>query len=65
MSYSDMDTEGFKEAFWQWFDNLPKEERLKFKEYPADMAELYFYNKIWSPSSTEQSTALRTQRLGV
>ena len=53
MSYSDMDTEGFKEAFWQWFDNLPKEERLNFKEYPADMAELYFYNKIWSPSSTE------------
>ena len=26
-----------------WFD-----QRLKFKEYPADMAEIYFYNKIYS-----------------
>lgn len=45
--------EDFKKAFWQWFDNLPKQEREKFKNYQADMAELYFYNKIWSRSSTE------------
>lgn len=49
----DMNTEEFKEAFWMWFDNLPAKERQKFANYPADMAELYFYNKIWSRSSTE------------
>ena len=47
------DTKEFKKAFWEWFDTLPKLERKKFQEYPADMAELYFYNKIWSRSSTE------------
>ena len=38
----------FKKEFWKWFDSLPKKEREKFQEYPADMAEKYFYNKIYS-----------------
>jgi hypothetical protein len=37
----------FKKSFWQWYDSLTYSERKKFSEYPADMAELYFYNKIW------------------
>ena len=41
------DTPEFKEAFWKWFDDLPKEERRKFQEYPADMAELNFYNRVY------------------
>ena len=49
----EMKTEQFRKAFWDWFDAIPKKERKKFQEYPADMAELYFYNKIWSRSSTE------------
>ena len=49
----DIDTQDFKKAFWQWFDNeLSQDDRLKFKTYPADMSELYFYNKIWSKSKT-------------
>lgn len=48
-----MDTKKFKKAFWEWFDSISPRERKKFQEYPADMAELYFYNKIWSRSSTE------------
>ena len=44
----ELDKPEFKKEFWEWFDSLPKEERLKFKEYPADMAEIYFYNKIYS-----------------
>ena len=43
-----MDTKQFKQAFWYWFDNLPASERKKFYTYPADMAELYFYNKVFS-----------------
>jgi hypothetical protein len=43
----DMNSEEFKDAFWEWFDSIPFKERQKFKTYPSDMAELYFYNKIW------------------
>jgi len=43
----DLNTSDFKKAFWEWFDSLPKEERIKFQQYPADMAEIYFYNKIY------------------
>jgi hypothetical protein len=47
----------FQDAFWNWFDNeLTKEQRDKFRNYPADMAELYFYNRVWlkrSHSSAE------------
>jgi len=38
----------FKTLFWQWFDSLTKQERKKFQEYPADMAELFYYNKYFS-----------------
>jgi hypothetical protein len=38
----------FKSEFWRWFDNITPAERKKFKEYSADMAELYFYNKYFS-----------------
>lgn len=37
----------FKKAFWKWFDSLSVEEKDKFKYYPADMAELNFYNRIY------------------
>ncbi len=48
-----MKTNNFRKAFWEWFDSISPSERKKFYEYPADMAELYFYNKIWFRSSTE------------
>ena len=38
----------FKKLFWEWFDSLSKTERKKFHEYPADMAELFYYNKYFS-----------------
>jgi hypothetical protein len=38
----------FKSEFWRWFDNISPAERKKFKEYPADMAEIFFYNKYFS-----------------
>ena len=41
------DTPEFKKAFWEWFDNLPTKEREKFQNYPADMAELNFYNRFY------------------
>lgn len=41
------DTPEFKKEFWEWFDSLPKEQRHKFKTYPADLAELNFYNTVW------------------
>lgn len=37
----------FKKAFWEWFDSIPKEERERFQLYKADMAELFFFNKIY------------------
>ena len=45
----------FKEAFWEWFDNLPQKERDKFKTYPNDMAELNFYNRVWRHERPEDS----------
>ena len=44
--------DNFKKEFWEWFDSLPKEEKKKFQIYRNDMAELYFYNKIYSKKST-------------
>jgi len=38
----------FKNEFCHWFDNISPTERKKFKNYPSDMAELYFYNKYFS-----------------
>jgi len=41
------DTPEFKKAFWAWFDDLPKQERKRFQDYPADLAELNFYNRVY------------------
>ncbi len=41
------DTPEFKKAFWKWFDALPRQERKRFQDYPADMAELNFYNRVY------------------
>ena len=38
----------FKNEFWKWFDNISPAERKKFKDYPSDMSELFFYNKYYS-----------------
>lgn len=43
----EFDKPEFKEAFWKWFDSLPCEERRKFQNYTADMAELNFYNRVY------------------
>lgn len=45
------DSPEFKKEFWDWFDNIPREERRKFQEYPADMAELNFYNRVYRHKS--------------
>lgn len=37
----------FKKEFWEWFDNIPEEERKKFQFFKVDMAEIFFYNKIY------------------
>lgn len=37
----------FKKEFWEWFDRLPVEQRKKFMYYPADMAELNFFNTVY------------------
>ena len=37
----------FNEAFWEWFDSLPKTMRDKFNSYPSDMAKLNYYNSVW------------------
>jgi len=44
----------FKVAFWKWFDSLHPSMRKKFNEYPADMAEIYFYNAVWSRNISNQ-----------
>jgi len=41
------DSPDFKKEFWAWFDSLPKQERVKFQNFPADLAELNFYHKVW------------------
>ena len=62
------DSKEFKEAFWYWYDNLSPEERKKFYEYPSDMAELFFYNKIFrriiDGQLAQQNRASRYEREG-
>lgn len=43
----EFDSITFKTKFWAWFDALPKIEKSKFWYYQADMAEIFFYNKIF------------------
>jgi hypothetical protein len=43
----DLDSERFKKQFWDWFDSISTEDREKFQEYPADMAEIFFYNRYY------------------
>ena len=54
----------FKSEFWRWFDNISPAERKKFKEYPSDMAELFFYNKYYSknvdPFETQINNSQKT-----
>ena len=63
-----MNTKEFKKAFWYWYDRLSPEEREKFYSYKSDMAELYFYNKVFSKIVTgqlaQQNRASRYEREG-
>ena len=43
----DLDSARFKKQFWDWFDSISTEDREKFQEYPADMAEIFFYNRYY------------------
>ena len=47
----------FKSCFWEWFDSLPKQDKKRFQYYSADMAELYFYNKVYSRTSYSDNTS--------
>jgi hypothetical protein len=40
--------EEFKKDFWEWFDDLPKEEKEKFWYYSDDASEMYFLNMVWN-----------------
>lgn len=40
----------FKEAFWDWFDELAPKEKHMFENYREDMAKLFFLNRVWLPS---------------
>jgi hypothetical protein len=52
------DTPEFKKAFWKWFDALPRQERKRFQDYPADMAELNFYNRVYKNSIDNRDSSL-------
>jgi hypothetical protein len=52
------DTPQFKKAFWEWFDALPTHERKRFQEYPADMAELNFYNRVYKNTIDNTDSSL-------
>ena len=43
----------FKEAFWDWFDNLNSKERSMFHNYREDMAKLFFLNRVWIPNRSK------------
>ena len=47
MNYDDIEADKFNNKFWEWFDDLPIDNRKKFMYYPLDMAKLYFFNKEW------------------
>ena len=37
----------FRTAFWEWFDNLPRKDKIKFWNQTVDMSMIYFYNKYY------------------
>ena len=37
----------FKRQFWLWFDSKPTEFKQLYWYYKADIAEVYFYNKVY------------------
>lgn len=38
----------FKTEFWEWFDGISQIEKQKFWYFKEDMAEIFFYNKVYS-----------------
>ena len=48
-----LDGDEFKEAFWDWFDNLNPKERSMFHNYREDMAKLFFLNRVWIPNRSK------------
>ena len=49
----DLKDSEFKEAFWDWFDNLNPKERSMFHNYREDMAKLFFLNRVWIPNRSK------------
>jgi len=40
----------FIQAFWNWFDGLPIEQKEFYWNLKADMAKIYYYNKYYKGS---------------
>jgi len=43
----------FKKEFWEWFDELPWHKKYMFWYYYEDMAETFYYFKIYSKKSLD------------
>lgn len=37
----------FRRLFWDWYDSLNTSEKEKFFNYPVDISEVFFYNKVY------------------
>lgn len=38
----------FKKEFWVWFDSITRPEKERFWYFKEDMAEIFFYNRVYS-----------------
>lgn len=44
----------FKKEFWYWFDNLPRERKESFWNYPYDASETNFFFTVWEKKNENQ-----------
>lgn len=52
---TDEEYEIFKKEFWVWFDSISETDKERFWYFKEDMAEIFFYNKIFSQKSEKSS----------
>lgn len=47
----------FIQAYWEWWDSVSPEFRLKYENNSGNMSHVYFFNAIWRKRNESKGTA--------
>lgn len=50
-------TPEFIKAYWDWWDSLTPNIRVRWDNNPADMSHVYFFNAVWRKRNDTNSSA--------